>query len=411
MKKTLFAATAFSAGILAAGQAIAESPELLNSRSQGGDFAEFSSQYRDRETPRSGVIPNLEIRLAGVVRADVQVIDQDFRGMRPGLSIFDNRRDFFVLGTGTADSGLSYGFAIDISAGRGQVYMSNTYGRISLGDTRSATQSLRVDGGAVMVGTGHYASGGGKNVNFGSLAGGRVVSYRGQGGTVRYTTPSYGGITASISYTQESDTDMLDGAVAFDPVALSNHTLGFQWIGSEDIVSVAGQHLSTYGPYTTVLYAGYEYSNRNEKNAPGNAVGQDLFSVGAKVTGPGTGFGVGYGYAKHDRPIGEENDRQWIDVAMSYHYGSWGFSGGALYLEDEEGAGLVGEAYVYSGSFNYDIAPGISIMGGISHFIIDNTLHNGDPASLANAALTGGPAPRRGDNEATTFTLSTQVTF
>ncbi len=416
MKKLLFLATAFSAtiisaAIVSAGYAVAETPELLGARSQGGEFAEFSSQYLDRETPGRGIIPNLEIRLAGVVRTDVQVVDQDFRAMRPGLSIFDNRRDFFVLGGGTADTGLSYGFAIDVGAGRGQVYMSNSYGRLSLGDTRSATQSLRVDGGSVMVGTGHYARGGGKNVNFGSLAGARVVSYRGQGGTVRYTTPTYGGITLSASYTEESDIDMIDGAVAFNQVVQSNHGLGFQWIGSEDIVSLAGQHVSTYGPYTTVLYAGYEYSNRNDKNTPEDANGQQLVSVGAKVTAMGTGFGAGYGYAKHDRPIGLENDRQWIDVALTYEYGAWGFSGGALYLEDEEGAGVIGEAYVYSGSFNYNIAPGLSLMGGVTHFILDNTLHNGDPDSLANAALFGGPAPQRGDNEATTFTLSTQVTF
>jgi hypothetical protein len=178
---------------------------------------------------------------------------------------------------------------------------------------------------------------------------------------------------------------------------------GSPLIGSEDIVSLAVQHASGYGMYMTVLYAGYEFSNRNEKNAVNNFVGQEIFSAGAKVTGMGAGFGLGYGYAKHDAPPGMQNDRQWADAALTNQLGPWGVSGGALWIEDEEGGGEVGEAWVYSGSFDYNLAPGLSIMGGVSHHILDNT-----DFTATNFA---GPDFGRADTEATTFTLSTQVTF
>lgn len=392
MKKILFVTTALSGICLLATDAFAESPELIDHRSQGPENSETSSRYLDRQSPVPREIPNLAVKIAGVVRVDIEAIDQDLGGRRPGFSIFDTRRDFSILGAGTADNGVSYGFEIDITGNRAEMYISNMYGRVSLGDTYSATQALRVDGAAVMVGTGHYGRTGTENVNFGSLAGGRVVSYRGEGGTIRYTTPTYSGFTVSASYTQESDTDMIDGVASGSPD-----------IGSEDIVSLATQHVSAYGNYITTLYAGYEWSNRNEIGTAGGDGNQALFSVGATVTGMGASVGGGYGYARHNRLIGEENDREWVDLALMYGFGAWQVSGGALYLIDEEGGGRHGEVHIFSGSFNYDLAPGLAIMGGVSHHEISD--------STFDATNFMGTSFGIMDNEATTYTLSTQVTF
>jgi len=286
--------------------------------------------------------------------------------------------------------------------------VSHEYGRIDLGDAKSATQALAVNGGKVMVGTGHFARAGTRLVNNGSLAGARVVSYRGQGGTVRLTSPNFGGFTLSGSYTRQSDTDEIDGAVAPD-------------VGSEDLFAVAGQYTSGYGNYQTVLYAGCEWSNNNMRNrtsviAAGvsagtgsNTVGtpatdQELCSFGSKVSAGAYGFAAGYGFANHDVPSTQfANDRQWVDVGAFYNFGAWQVSGGALYLLDEEGFDRHGEVYVYSGSVNFDVAPGLAIQGGVSHHVIEDTTLTPDNFSGSQSGLV--------DNEATTFTLSTQVNF
>ena len=135
MKKILFVMAALYATAFMAGTASAETRELVEARSQGGDNSEYINQDLERETPVGREMPLLDVRLSGLVRADVQVVDQEKRGMRPGLSIFDTRRDLFILGTGTADNGISYGFEIDVGAQRGEVYIGGIYGRFSLGDT------------------------------------------------------------------------------------------------------------------------------------------------------------------------------------------------------------------------------------------------------------------------------------
>ena len=446
MRKLLLAATAVSGIALIATTAFAESEADYATRSQGQDNAEYLSKDLERQSPTVQENPAFAVRIAGTVRVDIQGVKQDVSGMRPNASIFDTRHDFSLLGAAIADNGLSYGFELDVGTRRGRVYGSSTYGRVDLGDAKSATQALVINGGSAMVGTGHFARAGNTLVNSGSLAGMRVVSYRGQGGTIRYTTPNVGGLTLSASYTRESDTDRRDGANALSQVLLANHQVGYQWVGSEDIFSAAAQHVSAYGPYTTVFYAGYEHSSNNNKlrfltddtltvnslppgPTPFGNVGavvlgplaqsslndQDLLSAGAKVSGNGSSFAVGYGHAYHETPAGFGNDRKWFDVGAGYDYGAWAFSVGAAYLEDEEtialGNVIEGHSQAYSASFNYNLAPGLLLMGGVSHHIIESTLFNADPNSLARAFFNVGPDPVRGDNEATTFTLSTQVSF
>ncbi|MCZ6764756.1 MAG: hypothetical protein O7C63_07475, partial [Alphaproteobacteria bacterium] len=296
MKKTLFACTALCGAVFMAANAAAETPEFLESRSQGPASTEYVNQDQERLSPTFRETPLLNIKLAGVVRVDATLIDQDLRGTKPGGAIFDTRRDFSVLAGGTADNGVSYGFEIDVGTGRGKMFISNLYGRVDLGDAKSATEALSINGGDAMVGTGHFARAGNKLVNHGSLSGARVVTYRGQGGTIRYTSPSYSGFTVAGSYTEESDTDGIDG-VPFGTTP-----------GSEDIFSVAGQYTSTYGEYTSVLYAGCEWSNENSRvrrlgigagaGIGGDAIAehdQELCSFGAKTSGANAGFAIGYG--------------------------------------------------------------------------------------------------------------------
>lgn len=362
------------------------------------NFSSTNARYIDesieRESPVARENSAFAVKLAGTVRVDAQWVNQDSeqQGMRPDFSLFDNRRDFSLLGVATSSNGLTYGFEIDVGIHRGQIYVMSDYGRVSMGDTFSAAEALDVGGRSVMVGYGHYAAGGSKNVNTGTMSGSGVVSYRGQGGTIRYTSPNVSGVTVSVSYTEESDTDMVDGSGTAT---------------SEDILSFAAQYTTFYGNWQAVYYGGYEHSN-----AAGMTTGatgridqdQHLFSTGAKVSGMGAAFGVGYGHAEVDLPGAMDNDKTWIDGGVAYGAGPWSVSAGASFLWDEEGEiggiDVDGEATAISGSFNYVLAPGIAIAGGVTHHIIDN-------ATFVNTDGTRSI----GDNDATTWTLSTVVNF
>ncbi len=359
------------------------------------NFSSINARYIDEASERDSPVTRensaFAIRFAGTVRVDAQWVNQDReqQGMRPDFSLFDNRRDFSLLGSATSSNGLTYGFEIDVGTHRGEIYIMSDYGKISMGDTQSATEALDVGGRSVMVGYGHYAAGGSKNVNTGTISGAGVTSYRGQGGTIRFTSANVGGLSIAASYTQESDTDMVDGSGAGT---------------SEDIYSLAGQYTATYGNYHAVLYAGYEGSNGVGIGTGNVDQDQHLFSTGLKVTGMGAAAGFGYGHAEVDLPGMMDNDKSWIDTGLAYGAGPWSVSAGASFIWDEEGEvggiDVDGDATAISGSFNYVLAPGLALAGGITHHIIeDATFVNTDSTTSI------------GDNDATTWTLSTIVNF
>ena len=153
------------------------------------------------------------------------------------------------------------------------------------------------------------------------------VTVRDIGGTVRYTTPNYGGLTLSASFTSESDFEK-DGS----------ETDGSGPTTSEDIWSVAGQYTSSYGNYTTVLYGGYERSNNGEQlSARGN---QEVISAGFLVRGMGAALSAGWGQQTNelapDAAIKDEV-REWYDIGLSFSSGPWAVAVGGRALDRRGG--------------------------------------------------------------------------
>lgn len=354
---------------------------------------EAADDIQDGRSPVINETPAFVIRIAGTLRVDAQWVDQDIQGMGQSFNLDDTTRDISIFGSATADNGLSYGFEYDIDEDRAQIHLSNRFGRVDMGDTDSATDALDIKGDSAMVGRGSWARAGSKNVNLGGIEGLGVVSVRGIGGTIRYTTPNYGGLTIAASFTNESDGDMIDGS---GPTT------------SEDIVSIAGRYISSYGNYTTIVYGGYESSNNGEKvSARGK---QEIYSAGAMVVGMGARFAIGWGRTENelapDAAISDEL-REWYDIGLSFSSGPWSVSVGGAHVLDESvllASVIDTEMTAISASFNYNVAPGLALMGGVTHFNIDN----GDYTGFTGVAL---DANGRADNSATTFTLTTQMSF
>ena len=243
-----------------------------------------------------------------VLRFDMRWIDQDFKAMRQSYIQGDFRRDVAIIGNATADNGLSYGFNYDVDKNRAELHLSNRFGRLTVGNTATATDSLDVQGSSVLVGRGHYAGGGSVGLLNGLIPGlGQVSHTRPQGipgipmgfqggPTIRYTTPNYGGLTVAFSYTNQT---------RWEKSGREDDGDGFHKFHAEDVWSAAAQYTSSYGNYTTVVYGGYEFGNRTLKEdiAFGFHEGHhdtEIWSVGAKVTGMGAGFAAGFGERKVD---------------------------------------------------------------------------------------------------------------
>jgi predicted porin len=366
-----------------------------------------SSDAQDGASPVVQRQPAFAVRVAGSLRVDASWVDQDatpdpIAGGRPGFNLFDERRDVAIIGSATADNGLSYGFTYDVDEDRAALYLANRYGRVDMGNTVTGTDALDVSGVSVMVGRGHWTAGGLKNVNsifesqslnlvtFNRPAGITVqnseIGWEG-GGTIRYTTPNYGGLTVSVSYTEEADGTVTQSNSA-DRMIDGRR-------GPEDIISAGAQYTSSYGNYTTVVYAGYEKGNLALKGGPVPVVdqGYTIVSVGAKVTGNGIGFGAGWGEESRHTAV-QPSTLNWWDVALSFTRGPWAVSGGvAQRLFDS--SFFDGQDTAFSVSSNYRIAPGLAFAGGLTHWQSKRDL-----GAFGTEKTT-----------ATTFTLSTLVNF
>lgn len=488
MKTLLFTASTVVGALFFAASAVAADPGFLAP----------ASDTQDGASPVVQSQPAFAISIAGIVRVDAAWVDQDDKfvsqkGVTPNIvdcnnpcpaakfpmsqsfHFNDERVDLAIIGTATADNGLTYGFIFDVDETRAEIYLSNHFGRLSMGNTATATDALDVSGKSVMAGRGSWIFGGSKNVNH--LIGGfnqvslnrpaGIGSFQG-GGTIRYTTPNYGGLTVSVSFTNESD-GTIDGE-GVEGLMMDGNAMSI-----EDIWSFAGQYTSSYGNYTTTLYAGYEQGNRGLKDgviSSGQISGVnccfgsagatptpqsghhdiDILSLGAKVTGMGAGFAVGYGKITVDTPgptrdpvnavlLGffPDQDAEWFDAALSYSSGPWAISVGASRIVKEDGGVLQGfnsgppfvtivglpdqtridqvqTALSLSGS--YQLAPGLSISGGITHWKIENsdtftTLFSPRGTNVSCPAWQVGnecPGPNI-NNTATTFTIATAMSF
>lgn len=320
--------------------------------------------------------------------------------MTQSFGLDDARRQVSLFGAAIADNGLSYGFEYKFFDGTGaagaRVFLSNRFGRLDMGATETATSALDITGDNAMAGRGTWARGGFKNVNLGRVEGLDVVSVAGSdAGTIRYTTPNYGGLTLAVSFTNETDGDMIDGS---GPTT------------SEDVVSIATRYISSYGNYTTVLYGGYEKSNNGEKlSARGN---QEIISAGALVSGMGTRFALGWGRTQNDLAADaavKDEVREWYDIGLGFSRGPWGIAVGGAHVVDEAvlaTRAIDTEVTAFSVGAEYRLAPGLTLAAGVTHVEIDNGDYS--DAAFAGTLLN---ADNRADNSATTFTLATQVSF
>jgi predicted porin len=360
---------------------------------QGQQLAIVDDQ--DGASPVVQQQPAFAVRIAGGIRFDMIWTTQDTAikavDMQHSYQQGTNKADISLLGSATANNGLSYGFEYRFHKNNAQLHLSNRLGRLDMGNTNTAIDALDITGGSVMKGRGHFA-GGGDGKAGALVAGFRKLTHASDGnGTIRYSTPNYGGLTIAFSYTENADgTEMTDGD------------------SFEDIWSFGAQYTSSYGNYTTVVSVGWEQANQGLKNFQGGATSQDgnhdstSLAIGAKVTGMGAGFAFGYGEHWVDTlaPTVPDKDSKWWDVGLSFASGPWGISIGAAHVTFDDATisghtNLDQEMTAYSVSGDYALAPGLSLMAGLTNWDVENSDNGGTNRN----------------NDGTVFVLATQMAF
>ncbi|MCZ6764052.1 MAG: porin [Alphaproteobacteria bacterium] len=326
----------------------------------------------------------------------------------PTLFLFDDRRVLSVLGSAALTDGFEAGFRFDIeetangqqSSGLGKssstLYASGGFGRFELGQTQTATDALHIQGTSAIASLRGYEIGSDHDVFWSPLLGFGRVSRRGPDvvddeATIRYMSPQLFGLTVGVSYA--NDTDRLRVRDSFE-------------LRFEDIFSLAAQYTAGYGNTSATFYAGYETSNLLSRP-------HDIGSVGAMVQHGGMKVAAGFGFEDAESGAVRFHGFQhgystaWADLGVSYGRGPWAVSFGAAW-EKRKSAFSTDVTdlrdYALSSSFNYDVMPGVSLVGGLTHYRLEHI--DASRGFTDSAFLFATP-----DDAATTASLAARVKF
>jgi predicted porin len=343
---------------------------------------------------------DLEVELKGFVRFDAQWITQDAPLSKPGAEFFDRVHSYRLTASLAPRKNIRYGFGTGLATGRAAIFLSGPMGRVDLGNVGPAHRRMAISGRSAMVGTGTWSGGGAGLVSLGLNSGTGRLSAAGGGGTARYLSPAIGPLRFSVSYTEQSDSDGIDGSGSES---------------SEDIVAFGGRVTGDSQGMRAAIYAGYEKSN-NAAGAGGDRTDQSIFAAGILLTDrigrrrDGFRLGAGYGLRVDERHIaggGVDQRTEWFDLGLSFYRGRLALAFGGMHQTDAVPlpGGVADTAFTaLSAGFSFNMAPRLRLQGGVSYFEIENAFFEEPFAPMID--LDAGR-----DNDAVTATLSTVMFF
>lgn len=385
MKKILLGTTGLVGAALLATAASAETPKVTL-----GGFSNFEYGYSDDDKP-----------------AGLQQQDYGFR----------NSNEVDIKVDGKTDAGLGYGAEIDleadttnsannrgVNATRTFTYLENKWGRVEMGDQKSAAAKMRVDASTLAVATGgingdwiYFVSGTptsasgfistsklptehGLNTAFGDMSTYNATK-------ISYYTPSFSGFQAGVSYTPNVQsrgtintradatglTDAFDAGVTYNRQLNSALKLG--------------------------LSGTYEYASGNSSTAAAtNGFGTDdvsAFNVGALLSWQAFSVAGSYGYEDQTGIRGADAASYWT-LGGAYNTGPVGLS--VTYLNSR--IDDVNGAFAETGQNKFDnlvfgaeykLAPGLTPYAEVSMFDFNGgsttTYGNGGTAVVVGTQL------------------------
>ena len=233
--------------------------------------------------------------------------------------------------SGTTDGGLEFGAAIDLDEGNvalnddsgTTVYISGSFGKLTMGDTDGAIDWALQDAAALTSiaddHTTHVAW-------FGATG----LDGQGDGQVARYEN-TFGAVSFAISAEQEDD-----GAAG----------------GADDIWGVGVKYTADLGGTALNLGLGYQKGNFANVNATATGV-----SVGAELA---SGFSASLGFIQYDLEPAAAVDFDHVGLGLTYKSGALSVNANYGEISPDVGASLDS----YGLAVNYDLGGGAVVMAG-----------------------------------------------
>jgi outer membrane protein OmpU len=266
---------------------------------------------------------------------------------------FATNTEIHVNGTIMADNGITFGFRVEIEADAGasnnvdenSIFASGSFGKLEFGNNDGVEDSFMVNGSNSGV---DYGGVGNPTSNFLSSAyiDGTRTSVDLRGGVessdatkITYTTPSFSGFSAGVSYTPSTAHDGRGNA--FDDADGGFHDQIGLGLGYEGEFNGVGVELGLVGAYASA----------DEEPE------DDAYGVGGGVAISFAGFTIATG-AVYDDFDGNGGEGWAWDAGIGYAAGPWNFSVNSIYSElDDSDIDLLGG----SANVGYNLAPGVSV--------------------------------------------------
>jgi outer membrane protein OmpU len=266
---------------------------------------------------------------------------------------FATNTEIHVNGTIMADNGITFGFRVEIEADAGasnnvdenSIFASGSFGKLEFGNNDGVEDSFMVNGSNSGV---DYGGVGNPTSNFLSSAyiDGTRTSVDLRGGVessdatkITYTTPSFSGFSAGVSYTPSTAHDGRGNA--FDDADGGFHDQIGLGLGYEGEFNGVGVELGLVGAYASA----------DEEPE------DDAYGVGGGVAISFAGFTIATG-AVYDDFDGNGGEGWAWDAGIGYAAGPWNFSVNGIYSElDDSDIDLLGG----SANVGYNLAPGVSV--------------------------------------------------
>ncbi|MBP9181556.1 MAG: porin [Fuscovulum sp.] len=233
--------------------------------------------------------------------------------------------------SGTTDGGLEFGAAIDLDEGNvalnddsgTTVYISGSFGKLTMGDTDGALDWAVQDAGALTSIADDHTT----HVAYFGASG---LDAQGDNQVARYEN-TFGAISFAISAEQEDD-----GAAG----------------GPDDIWGVGVKYTADLGGTALNLGLGYQKGNFANVNATATGV-----SVGAELA---SGFSASLGFIQYDLEPAAAVDFDHVGLGLTYKSGALSVNANYGEISPDVGASLDS----YGLAVNYDLGGGAVVMAG-----------------------------------------------
>ena len=334
-----------------------------------------------------------ELKIDGYLRFETWFISQDVNtGSNQGVYMETDDVEIHFQGSATADNGLEYGFYAELQEGgtdgsagydEANVFLAGNWGRVDMGSQDPVYDNYNV----AAFGLSADKDGAWDGNNLFNTAGNTApirTAFGGDSNKVTYTTPSFSGFTAGVSYTPNQGASMNSGFASES--TNSQHNL----------IGGAVRYKGSFSDVGVEASARYVQGDVNDYPAAAfNDV--QMWGLGAKVSYAGFGFAASYsdmgdsGVSEANSALGADAG-SWWDVGVNYETGPYKVS--VIYMNSEAGVANTSDdevEYLQIGG-KYAVADGLDIYAAYQNVQMDR-------AGTAN------------DNDVNNFMVGTNVSF